>query len=145
MTDNLEGQMSFFAHDTSCGKMLREATVPTTGLTFKKSSLKSSALQNRMLPLCLCLKKESGINQDAYTMTWEDGQLLGDYTTQSFGEHPKEENESHLSQILVDSPQQKYYLSEKACIGILRRSANRGKPLPDILKKALEEQINDNK
>lgn len=36
-------------------------------------------------------------------MTWEDGQLLGGYTTHSFGESPSEENESHLSQILEGS------------------------------------------
>lgn len=62
--------------------------------------------------------------------------------TPSFGEYPKEENESHLSQILTDSAPPKYYLSAKACLGILNRAANRGKPLPEVLKKALENQAN---
>ena len=35
---------------------------------------------------------------------------------------------------------QKYYLSQKACLGILRRSEARGKELPPMLKKALQRQ-----
>ncbi len=35
---------------------------------------------------------------------------------------------------------EKYYLSPKACQGILRRASARGKELPAILKKALERQ-----
>ena len=74
-------------------------------------------------------------------MRWEDGALLGEYTMLSFGVSPREENESRLSQILQDSAQPKYYLSAKACAGILNRAAKRGKELPEILKKALENQI----
>jgi hypothetical protein len=59
----------------------------------------------------------------------------------SFGESPKEDVESHLSQILeVDAPK-KYYLSAKACEGILRRAERRGKVLPKMLKDALEYMI----
>ena len=74
-------------------------------------------------------------------MKWGGGVLLGEYTTHSFGESPKEENESLLSQILEDSAQPKYYLSARACEGILNRAAKRGKQLPEILKTALENQI----
>ena len=35
---------------------------------------------------------------------------------------------------------EKYYLSPKACLGILRRASVRGKELPELLKKALERQ-----
>lgn len=42
-----------------------------------------------------------------------------------------------LSQILEDRPHPKYYLSKKACLGILRRAKERGKPLPEQLKWAL--------
>ena len=73
-------------------------------------------------------------------MSWEDGQLLGEYTMHSFGESPREENVSHLSQILEDSAHQKYYLSAKACAGILKRAERRGKELPEELKMALENQ-----
>lgn len=34
----------------------------------------------------------------------------------------------------------RYYLSRKACEGILRRAESRGKELPEILRIALEEQ-----
>lgn len=34
----------------------------------------------------------------------------------------------------------KYYLSPKACLGILRRASARGKELPELLRKALERQ-----
>ena len=74
-------------------------------------------------------------------MKWGAGQLLGEYTMLSFGESPREENASRLSQILEDSAQPKYYLSAKACLGILNRAEKRGKELPEILKQALENQI----
>ena len=59
----------------------------------------------------------------------------------SFGESPREENASLLSQILQDSAPRKYCLSAKACAGILNRANKRGKELPEILKQALESQI----
>lgn len=68
------------------------------------------------------------------------GALLGVYSTLSFGESPSVAVESHLSQILEEQPLPKYSLSATACRGILRRAAKRGKPLPDILKQALELQ-----
>ncbi len=45
-----------------------------------------------------------------------------------------------MSQILQGSPHRKYYLSRKACLGILRRARKRGKELPPQLKWALEVQ-----
>ena len=38
--------------------------------------------------------------------------------------------------------QQKYFLSQKACLGILRRAEERGKQLPEKLKSALEAVAN---
>ena len=88
-------------------------------------------------PMCLYLKRD-GPQADA---SWEtDGALLGVYSMHSFGESPKDVVESHLSQILEDTPHQKYYLSAKACQGILNRAERRGKCLPEVLKTALEAQ-----
>ena len=56
------------------------------------------------------------------------------------GVSPREEKESSLSQILQDDPPDKYYLTRKACLGILRRASERGKELPEKLKRALEIQ-----
>ena len=47
---------------------------------------------------------------------------------------------SFLSQILQENVPEKYYLSQRACSGILRRSSVRGKELPELLKRALEKQ-----
>ena len=41
---------------------------------------------------------------------------------------------------MEDSPLRKYYLSRKACLGILRRARERGKPLPSELEEALKAQ-----
>ncbi len=58
----------------------------------------------------------------------------------STGESPSAENASTLSQILQAGVPEKYYLSPKACLGILRRASARGKELPELLRKALERQ-----
>ena len=106
------------------------------GKDFAAVLKKRSVSSARKRPLCLCLKKD-GLDLDASTMTWEDGALLGEFTTHSFGESPSEENASLLSQILEDSPHPKYFLSEKACLGILTRAERRGKELPPEMKAAL--------
>ena len=56
------------------------------------------------------------------------------------GVSPREGRACSLSQILEDSPPRKYYLSRKACLGILRRARERGKPLPPQLEAALKAQ-----
>ena len=60
--------------------------------------------------------------------------------TLNTGVSPREEKESSLSQILQDDPPDKYYLTRKACLGILRRAFERGKELPRKLNQALEIQ-----
>ena len=137
--------------------------------TSKKSSRSSSVSQSQMLPLCLCLK--SGARADSSMMSWEDGALLGEsqivsggefhkdengllwlptstdflpdrfYLTLNIGERPREENPTKLSEVLQDFTDPKYNLSSKACKGILNRAERRGKPLPEVLKQALENQI----
>ena len=139
----MEGQVSLFDQDSWFGKMSLEPylqEIPKVQ-TSKSSSPKSSRSQTQTLPMCLCLTRANGASQDAYMMKWVDGQLLGEYTMHSFGESPKEENASLLSQILVDDAPQKYCLSAKACLGILNRAKRRGKNLPEELRYALEQQI----
>lgn len=70
-----------------------------------------------------------------------DGALLGDSSTLNIGESPSVERESLLSQILEANAPLKYYLSERACQGILTRASRRGKKLPDLLQTALLEMI----
>lgn len=59
----------------------------------------------------------------------------------NIGEYPSVENESTLSEILEDNVPEKYYLSPKACLGILRRAKNKGRKLPDNLRIALEQKV----
>ena len=89
----------------------------------------SVPMPNKGWPLAGCLYGEGGI-----------GPSLGEYLTLSFGESPSVDVESHLSQILEDSPHPKYSLSATACQGIIRRAERRGKPLPDLLRQALMQQ-----
>ena len=64
----------------------------------------------------------------------------GDAWMLNTGVSPREERESFLWQILQVHPPQKYYLTRKACLGILRRAFERRKGLPLPLKRALEIQ-----
>lgn len=74
-----------------------------------------------------------------------DGLWLGDSLTLNIVEFPNAERESLLSWILEDNVPQKYYLSARACQGILTRASRRGKPLPDILRQALLDMIREEK
>ena len=67
-------------------------------------------------------------------------QSHGEYSIRNTGMSPKDESVSTLSQILMAQVPEKYYLSPKACLGILRRASSRGKQLPEVLRKALERQ-----
>ena len=65
---------------------------------------------------------------------------LGGYSMPVIGESPSAAAESFLSQVLEPDAPERYFLSRKACDGILRRAAKRGKELPPMLKEALEAQ-----
>ena len=67
----------------------------------------------------------------------------GECLTLNISECPNDAVASSLSQVLEGgcSIQPKYYLSKRACEGILRRAENRGKQLPEVLKLALEAAV----
>ena len=67
----------------------------------------------------------------------------GECSTVNISEFPREGSVCSLSRILEDDPATKYSLSPKACRGILRRAENRGKELPEMLKRALERVANE--
>lgn len=58
-----------------------------------------------------------------------------------FGESPNVAVESSLLSIVEEDAPRKFYLSAKACEGIIRRTDAKGKPLPEPLRLALKEQI----
>ena len=145
--DQLDGQVSWSDLGISFGKTSPEHGRAETQeeQTSKQSCKKSRASSAKKPPLFLSLKTD-GLKPDA-SAEWVTAVApfpsLGDFTMHSFGESPREENVSRLSQILEDSAQPKYSLSAKACLGILNRAAKRGKELPPELKTALERQAKD--
>lgn len=137
-----EKQMTLFDQDTWSEKMSPEPSALTKAETLRQFSKKPSASLNRKPPLFLSLRKD-GPQADA---SWEtDGALRGEFSTLSFGEHPislfhNGDGESRLWQILEEEPHPKYYLSGKACRGILTRAERRQKEIPALLKATLEMQ-----
>ena len=79
------------------------------------------------------------------------GEIMGDghsspgasSTPRRVGASHKDGNVYLLSSILMEDVPDRYSLSPKACQGILRRAAKRGKELPEVLKAALEQQARD--
>ena len=138
-TKNVDGQVSLFApdwpHGRTCLESIQAASRPAR--TFSRSSRRSSALKNRTLML-LDLRPGAGNLLGPY---WEyDPAWLGPPGRLNTSECPKGAVDASLSQILLDTVPSRYYLSRRACLGILRRAGERGKPLPPQLEQALKLQ-----
>ncbi len=145
-TNVMDGQVSMFAPDSPSGKMCRAAS-PADGTrrrggkgrarTSGRSSRRSSRLRNQSFML-LNLRTGAGNILGPY---WEtDPQWLGCGGTLNTSECPKDVAESSLSAILQENVPSKYYLTRKACLGILRRAVERRKDLPEQLELALKAQ-----
>ena len=138
-TKNVDGQVSLFAPDSPHGKMCLESIQAASrpARTSSRSSRRSSALRNRTFML-LDLRPGAGGLLGPY---WEyDPAWLGPPGRLNTSECPKGAVDASLSQILLDTVPSRYYLSRKACLGILRRAKERGKPLPPQLEQALKLQ-----
>lgn len=133
-------QMNLSDLGISYGKMC-QGHYPQTKEKTSAASSKRLPKSSKKMPLYLDLRRGGGHTPDALFSMGEVS--LGEYTMRSFGESPKEENASLLSQILEDNPHPKYSLSAKACRGILNRASRRGKKLPEVLEEALKAQITD--
>ena len=120
------------------GKTYPEPIQATKEKTSARSSRRSAPSKMKP-PMFLDLRQASGI---VPVSLWEmDGASLGELSTLNFGASPSVADESTLSQILEANAPEKYYLSRKACEGILRRAERRGKVLPEMLREALEEVV----
>ena len=136
-------QLSLFGPDTEYGRTSLELSpadeTPSPEKrgrerTSKSSSSPSSKLKNHTFML-LDLRPGAG---NMLGPCWEyDPVWLGLLGTLNTSECPSDVVESSLSQILLDTVPSKYYSSQTACRGILRRSEERGKELPKKLKTAL--------
>lgn len=126
------------------GKMLEEHFPQTTEKTSDASwkNLHTSSKQTLQF-LNLREKAENGLNPAQFPVM--DGLWHGDSSMLNIGECPNVVKESRLSWILEDNVPQKYYLSARACNGILTRASRRGKPLPEVLRQALLDVIGGGK
>lgn len=95
----------------------------------------------------ICRIKEPAVSVAGYAKWKPAGCILATVTlwpgassTPSTGVFPREENASTLSQILMDKVPPRFYLSPRACQGILRRASEHGRVLPEVLRLALEQQ-----
>lgn len=122
------------------GKTCQEHSVPTEEKISEPCWKNLPAWNNQTLQF-LDLRVEGADGTKPEQSLETDGLWHGDNLTLNIGESPSVENESLLSQILEANAPLKYYLSERACQGILTRASRRGKALPDLLKTALLEMI----
>lgn len=125
--------------DSWSGKTCLEPSQAQTEKVSEPSSKKRRVLptqQYQFLEL-----RSNGLMPGAYWVT--DLAYHGARLTRNTGEYPNVVVESTLSQILEDNPHPKYFLSNRAVIGILRRANNRGKELPQMLKSALINQARE--
>ena len=138
--DNEAEQLSIYDLDLWCGRMFQEPSPaePQKERISGSSSRRSSELKSVVFQ---SLDLTPGAGNLLGEFYWElISPWRGDASTLNTGVSPREEKESSLSQILQDDPPDKYYLTRKACLGILRRASERGKELPRKLNQALEIQ-----
>ena len=133
-------QVSLFDQDTSAGKTswAYSAQARRTG---RISGLSWSQLLDYIAPPYQFLDLTRGAGNLLGQFEWEMRSALhGGAFLRNTGPSPRDATESCLSQILEDHPPKKYYLTTAACLGILRRAKERGKPLPKALDTALRIQ-----
>ena len=133
-------QASLFAPDTSAGRTFQARSVQAhrTGRILGSSWRK---LLDYVAPdyQFLDLSSDAGNLLGQYEWTIHSA-LRGGCWLRNTGVSPRDAIESFLSQILQAYPPKKYYLTTAACLGILRRAEERGKPLPKALDTALRIQ-----
>ena len=130
--------MEEFVQLSLFGKMFPEPSAATEEKISEPCWKNLPGSQKQMLAF-LDLRKESGPRQDILpeiTSALHGGPLM-----LNIGESHRDAVESRLSWILEDNVQERYYLSARACDGILSRASRRGKALPEILRTALLDMI----
>ena len=133
-------QVSLFDQDTSAGRTYRARSAQARR-TGRISGLSWRKLLDYIAPdyQFLDLSSDAGNLLGQYEWTMRSA-LHGGCWLRNSGASPRDAIESFLSQILQAHPPKKYYLTTAACLGILRRAEERGKPLPKALDTALRIQ-----
>lgn len=109
-----------------------------------KARISAGSWKKSQKPIFQCLKVENGQTPEWLELREQGGGFSaphGGCWMLNFGEYPNVENASTLSAILEMDVPDKYFLSAKACWGIIRRAESRQKEIPIILKVALLERI----
>ena len=122
--------------NTSSGRT-SQARSPQTRARISEQSSKQSAPSKKSeidIPRYDKWPNAGLVMADNFSVAWRV------FDAQYWGSSPEKKNASTLSQILMDCEPERYYLSQKACLGILSRASKRGKELPEVLKAALERQ-----
>lgn len=119
--------------DSPSSRTSPDYSPPPGAQTFAPSSRRSSV--SATIPfLYLNLQRDDGCVPGK---SWEIiSPSHGAFRGRNTGACPREGIASSLSQILQPDALEKYYLSRRACEGILRRAQRRGKALPPMLKEA---------
>lgn len=133
-----DGQVSLFAQDGASSKM-SPAFLPRTRERISRSSSRRQR-ESAAIPF-LSLDLTPGSGNLLGEFYWEIlSPWRGGLWTLNTGASPREGRACTLSSILQARVLPKYYLTKRACLGILRRSRERGKPLPPQLELALRIQ-----
>lgn len=121
------------------GRTYPEPSPVTTERTSEQSWKNLPAWSNQTL---LFLDLRGGADGARPVQSPEtDGLWRGDSWTVNISEWPSAESVSLLSSTLEVNAPEKYYLSARACQGILTRASRRGKKLPELLQTALLEMV----
>ena len=121
------------------GRTYPEPSPVTTERTSERSWKNLPAWSNQTLLFLDLRGGADGAKPEQSPET--DGLWRGDSWTVNISEWPSAESVSLLSSTLEVNAPEKYYLSARACQGILTRASRRGKKLPDLLQTALLEMI----
>lgn len=131
--------------DMPSGKTCRERFLAIREETSSPSCGRLSKPQEGTILMCLNLREKAELTDllgEMLAASWERAiRLPGECWMPNTGASPSVVRESTLSQILEDNAPEKYFLSARACEGILRRAEKRGKKLPLMLWEALVETI----
>lgn len=139
-TDHEAGQVSIFGPDLWYGKMCREPSPAESGRARTSASSWKRSSELSAVPF-MSLDLTPGHGNLLGESYWElNSPYAGGAWTLNTGVSPRDARESSLSRILQGAPPTKYYLTPRACLGILRRAFERGKALPKKLERALKIQ-----
>ena len=141
-------QLTLFAEDSPARTLVlqesardwleSEAGFGTSSIAFLQR-LARNGLSSRTCPVCYPATEDEILPSSFGGWSNSGTARAGGYLTLSISEWPNDAVVCSLSEVLEMDVPPKYFLSPKACRGILRRAEKRGRKLPEALCKALRE------